>query len=157
MRIADAARVIVGSVWIFTACGDSSKSAAPAAPPATPPPAAAPAPAPAPTPTPAPAAPTGNRRGDPVAGALLYATYCASCHGPEGKGDGPVAATLNPRPANHADPVYMGSLSEEHLYKVISQGGASVGKSPLMAPWAGVINDEGIRDLIAYIRKLSGT
>ena len=43
------------------------------------------------------------------------------------------------------------------LYKVVSQGGASIGKSPLMAPWGGVVNDEGIRDLIAYIRKLSGT
>lgn len=51
----------------------------------------------------------------------------------------------------------MGTLSDEHLYKVISQGGAAVGKSSLMAPWGGVVNDEGIRDLIAYIRKLSGT
>jgi mono/diheme cytochrome c family protein len=155
MRVASAARVLLGSALIFAACGDSSKSGAPAPAPSAP--AAAPAPAPAPTPTPAPAAPTGDLRGDPAAGALLYSTYCASCHGPEGKGDGPVAATLSPRPANHADHVYMGTLSDEHIYKVISQGGASVGKSPLMAPWAGVVNDEGIRDLIAYIRKLSGT
>jgi len=146
--------VVLGALLVFAACGDSSKSGAPAETPA-----AAPAPAapPAPTPAPAAAAPTGSLRGDPAAGVKLYATYCASCHGPEGKGDGPVAATLSPRPANHADPAYMGTLTDEHLYKVISQGGTAVGKSPLMAPWAGVVNDEGIRDLIAYIRKLSGT
>ena len=107
--------------------------------------------------TPAPAAPSGKLRGDAAAGAHTYATYCASCHGAGGKGDGPAAATLPVRPANHTDHVYMGSLSDEHLYKVISQGGASVGKSPLMAPWGGVVNDEGIRDLIAFIRNLSGT
>ncbi len=133
------------------ACGDdSSKQAAPA-PSATPAP-AKPAAAPA-----APAAPTGNLRGNAEAGSLLYSTYCASCHGPKGHGDGPVAATMNPRPANHSDHVYMATLSDQHLYKVISQGGASVGKSPLMAPWGGVINDQGIRDLIAFIRGLSST
>lgn len=141
------------------ACGDESKAPEPAAAPT---PATAPATpaapsAPTPAPAPAAAAPTGSLRGDAAAGAQLYATYCASCHGPEGKGDGPVAATLNPRPANHTDHVYMGSLSDEHLYQVISKGGASVGKSPLMAPWGGVVNDQGIRDLIAHIRKLSGT
>jgi mono/diheme cytochrome c family protein len=161
--------VVFAGLLVFAACGDSSKKDAPAQPPAAAPaPAATPEPTPAPTPAPAPpaAAPAapeaappadGNLRGDPTAGAKLYATYCASCHGPEGKGDGPVAATLNPRPANHADAAYMGTLSDEQLYKVISQGGASVGKSPLMAPWGGVVNDEGIRDLIGHIRKLSGS
>jgi mono/diheme cytochrome c family protein len=141
------------------ACGGESKAPEPAAAPtpATAPAAPAAPSAPTPAPAPAAAAPTGSLRGDAAAGAQLYATYCASCHGPEGKGDGPVAATLNPRPANHTDHVYMGSLSDEHLYQVISKGGASVGKSPLMAPWGGVVNDQGIRDLIAHIRKLSGT
>ena len=106
---------------------------------------------------PAATVPEGNLRGDATAGAQVYATYCASCHGPEGKGDGPVAQTLQPPPANHADHAYMGTLSDAQLYKVISHGGAAVGKSPLMAPWGGVVNDEGIRDLIAFIRKLSST
>lgn len=141
------------------ACGQESKPSAPVAPSPTAPTAPAPSPAPAPAPAPAgkPAAPSGSLRGDAAAGAQLYATYCASCHGADGKGDGPLAKTLNPRPANHADHVYMGSLSDEHLYTVIEKGGAAVGKSPLMAPWGGVVNDQGIRDLIAYIRKLSGT
>ena len=142
------------------ACGGEKSSAPPA--PAAP---SAPAPSPAATPSatsaepdaPAANAPSGNLRGDAVAGKALYGQYCATCHGAGGKGDGPVASTLNPRPANHSDHVFMAGLTDAHLYQVISKGGASVGKSPMMAPWGGVINDQGIRDLIAFLRQLSST
>jgi mono/diheme cytochrome c family protein len=33
-------------------------------------------------------------------GKELYTKYCASCHGPNGKGDGKVAASLTPRPSD---------------------------------------------------------
>jgi mono/diheme cytochrome c family protein len=33
-------------------------------------------------------------RVDPNSGASLYRTYCASCHGAGGRGDGPAAVTL---------------------------------------------------------------
>jgi mono/diheme cytochrome c family protein len=36
----------------------------------------------------------------PGTGAALYMTYCASCHGMSGRGDGPVAEFLRVRPAN---------------------------------------------------------
>ena len=35
-----------------------------------------------------------------AAGSALYASYCASCHGADGSGDGPTAALLPLRPAN---------------------------------------------------------
>jgi mono/diheme cytochrome c family protein len=46
------------------------------------------------TPTAAPADPELAR------GELLYRIHCASCHGPQGKGDGPVAAALTLRPSD---------------------------------------------------------
>ena len=145
------------------ACGGDKQASppAPSAPaPSTPAPSApAPAPAPpaaAPAASP-PAAPAGSLRGDAANGKALYAQYCTSCHGATGHGDGPVASTLNPKPANHTDHQFMATLTDEHLYQVISKGGASVGKSPMMAPWGGVINDQGIKDLIAYLRQLSST
>jgi mono/diheme cytochrome c family protein len=33
-------------------------------------------------------------------GSALYGSYCASCHGREGKGDGPIAANLRTAPAD---------------------------------------------------------
>ncbi|MEO8603931.1 MAG: cytochrome c [bacterium] len=33
-------------------------------------------------------------------GQMLYTKYCASCHGPGGKGDGPAAAKLTPKPTD---------------------------------------------------------
>ena len=158
MRSAFAAVVLAAS---FLGCGGGEDKSA--APPAVAP---SPAPAPAPASTPAaptaaapsaPAAPAGSLRGSAEAGKALYAQYCSSCHGATGHGDGPVAGTLNPKPANHTDHQFMATLTDEHLYQVISKGGASVGKSPMMAPWGGVINDQGIKDLIAYLRQLSST
>ncbi len=35
-----------------------------------------------------------------VAGASVFRTYCAACHGTEGKGDGPIAASLRKKPAD---------------------------------------------------------
>jgi mono/diheme cytochrome c family protein len=37
---------------------------------------------------------------DVATGAILYERHCASCHGMEGRGDGPVAASLRTAPAD---------------------------------------------------------
>ena len=101
-------------------------------------------------------------RGDPANGAQLYAMYCATCHGQGGKGDGP-AAPKDPPPADHTDPVRMGEMTDREMYDVIDKGGAAVGKSPLMASWGPILRamgggtDQGIKDVIAFIRQLSGT
>ncbi|MEE9278534.1 MAG: cytochrome c [Myxococcota bacterium] len=112
----------------------------------------------APAPEPAPASvPAGDLRGDAANGQALYGLYCATCHGQAGKGDGPASQVLDPRPRDHTAAAYMGSLSDEYIYQVIRDGGASVGKSPLMAAWGAVVPEPGLRDLVAYVRSLSGT
>jgi cytochrome c oxidase cbb3-type subunit III len=91
---------------------------------------------------------------DPEQGKKLYGQYCASCHGQSGKGDGAAAAALNPKPRDHTDREYMSKMSDDDLLKVIKNGGASVGKSPLMPPWGGALKDDQIKDVIAYVRTL---
>ena len=86
-----------------------------------------------------------------------YDANCAVCHGAGGKGDGPTSATIFPKPADHTDPAYMKALTDEHLYRVIDGGGAAVGKSALMPPWGGALNEQDIQDVLAYVRTLSGT
>lgn len=87
-------------------------------------------------------------------GKKLYGQFCASCHGQSGKGDGPAAAALNPKPRDHTNKEYMSQLSDDDLLNVIKNGGASVGKSPLMPPWGASIKDDQIKDIIAYVRTL---
>ena len=55
-----------------------------------------------------------------VSGRALYETYCMSCHGPEGKGDGPVAAALQPTPPDltQLEEKYDG-FPEEKVYQTI--------------------------------------
>jgi len=152
---------LAGALLGLAACGDggdATPAAAPAAEatpaPATPEPTAETTAAPE---APAEATPSVTTAADGVAarGEPLYGQFCASCHGARGEGDGPVAASLNPKPVRHSDGAYMNELSDEHLFKVIQQGGAAVGKSPLMAPWSGTLSEAQIWDVVAFIRTLA--
>lgn len=160
--IGSATRCSVGALALsvalgLAACGgDEQKSAPPAQPKSEAPPAPAPTPAPtpAPAPTPEPAAPIVES-GDARVGAPIYASYCATCHGASGGGDGPLSAGLTPQPARHSDGGYMNGLSDEYLTQVIRDGGASVGKSPLMAAWGTTLSDQDIAHVVAFVRSLA--
>ncbi len=94
--------------------------------------------------------------GDPAKGQGPYKMYCALCHGATGAGDGIGAAALNPKPRALNDKAYMDTLSDEHIFKVIKEGGAAVGKSALMTAWGAVLKtDEAVHDVAAYVRSLS--
>ena len=92
-------------------------------------------------------------KGDPAKGKEKYNQICASCHGPSGKGDGPAAAALDPKPRNLSDAKYVSTISDEQLFKTVKEGGASVGKSPLMPAWGSVLSDNDIWNVIAYLRQ----
>jgi mono/diheme cytochrome c family protein len=90
-------------------------------------------------------------------GADQYAAICSTCHGPGGKGDGPGALGLDPKPRDHTDAAYMATLSDADIYTVIKCGGAAVGKSPSMMAWGMSLTDEQMRGLVCHLRKLSNT
>jgi mono/diheme cytochrome c family protein len=92
---------------------------------------------------------------DQAEGKKLYSTYCSSCHGETGKGDGPAAASLPVKPVNHTDGAVMNQLSDKFLTEIISKGGTAVGKSALMPGWGSQIKDKQLRDVIAYIRSIA--
>jgi cytochrome c553 len=62
----------------------------------------------------------------------LFATVCATCHGPSGAGDGPAAASLTPPPQNYTDPAWQAKVTDDYIRKVILEGGQAVGKSAAM-------------------------
>jgi cytochrome c1 len=123
---------------------------APAQPPAKP---AAPAPQAAAKTPDTPSGEVAAVEADTEAGKSDYHIYCASCHGETGAGDGPVAQALNPKPARHNDGAYMNPLEDDYLFKVIKFGGASVGKSAMMAPLG--LSDQKIHNVIAFMRTLA--
>jgi mono/diheme cytochrome c family protein len=84
-------------------------------------------------------------------GKLIYKEYCSQCHGAEGKGDGPAASGLNPKPAIHAN-IAFDQLPMDYLYNVVNHGGRSVGKSPSMPYWSFTIGQQGVADVIAFLR-----
>jgi len=92
-------------------------------------------------------------KGDPAKGREKYNQICASCHGPLGKGDGPAAAALDPKPRDLSDAKYVSTISDEQIFKTVKEGGAAVGKSPLMPAWGGVLSDNDIWNVIAYLRQ----
>ncbi len=81
-----------------------------------------------------------------------YKELCVKCHGVSGKGDGPEAKTLNPRPANYTDCKKMTVDSDDTLFKIIKNGSLSVGRSKEMPPWKEALGDDEIRDLVKYVR-----
>jgi mono/diheme cytochrome c family protein len=84
-------------------------------------------------------------------GQVIYKEYCSQCHGAEGKGDGPAASGLNPKPAIHANMAF-DQLPMDYLYNVVNHGGRSVGKSPSMPYWNLTIGQQGVADVIAFLR-----
>ena len=94
-------------------------------------------------------------QGNVEKGEGLFAQNCASCHGPAGRGDGPAAAALNPKPRDLTEKAYMAGLKEQYLMDIIRKGGAAVGKSAMMPPWGAAMKDDEIRDVIAFVRALA--
>ncbi len=101
--------------------------------------------------------PAGDTRGDPASGKTVFVQFCSVCHGASGRGDGPTAASITPKPRDFTDAAYMATLSDEQLYRTIRDGGQAAGKSALMPAWGSALDDADLRDVIAYLRSLSGT
>jgi len=94
-------------------------------------------------------------------GRRLYVSYCLLCHGPEGKGDGPLARVMDISPADLSTTVR--SRSDTILTKIITGEGRQTitGRdrhnllNEAMPEWKDVFSETQIQSLIAYLRFLS--
>jgi mono/diheme cytochrome c family protein len=87
-----------------------------------------------------------NPGGNVAAGKKLAETNCVSCHGASGKGDGPAAAALNPKPADWTSPRVQKETDGELFWKI------SNGRGP-MPPWKHLSEKERW-DLVTYVKSL---
>src|SRR5574341_1368160 len=86
-------------------------------------------------------------KGDPAKGKAVYEVNCAACHGTDGKGDGPAAAALNPKPKDLVDKGFVNTLKDEFLQKVIKGGGQGVGLSPVMPPFGSALKENDVENV----------
>jgi mono/diheme cytochrome c family protein len=80
----------------------------------------------------------------------LYTTNCAPCHGTKGKGDGPAAAALSPKPADHSSAVVQNESDGSLFWKL------SEGRNP-MPSYKKILSDNQRWELVNYIRTLART
>ena len=132
----------------LTACGKKEAQA--------PSPASAPTEAAAPAPAVAPLATTASAGA--ADGAQAYQLNCSTCHGPEGKGDGIAAASLNPKPANFAAGAFKYDVDGngkpgdvEDIKAIIHDGAAKHGGSALMAAWP-MLSPEQLQAVAEYVK-----
>ena len=110
-------------------------------------------------PSPAPAAPASATPPARTAEARaeadeVFTNRCALCHGPEGKGDGPVSKSLSPPPRNFQEPAWQSSVTDAHIEQIIEEGGQAVGKSVTMPPNPDLAGQPVIQALRAKVRAL---
>jgi mono/diheme cytochrome c family protein len=86
--------------------------------------------------------------------ATLFTELCSVCHGVGGKGDGPSAQGLEPKPADFTNCKAMAKDSDDVLFKIIKGGGQSAGRSTVMPAWRDSLSDRQIAELVKFIRGL---
>jgi copper transport protein len=83
-----------------------------------------------------------------AAGKEIYLNSCAVCHGPQGKGNGPLAATLNPRPVDLT--VHARLHTEGELFYWITNGISGTA----MPKWQDQLTDMQRWQVVDYVRTL---
>lgn len=86
--------------------------------------------------------------GDPKKGKEKYEQFCKRCHGPRARGNGPMAKATTP-PAANLMTSEIRNLPDKELKRRIAEG---VGTA--MPAWQGILNEQQLDDVVAYIRAL---
>jgi mono/diheme cytochrome c family protein len=86
-----------------------------------------------------------------AAGQRLYADHCAVCHGASGKGDGPLAAGLTPRPVDLTQHMVPGKHTDGQVFLWIKQGFPGTA----MPAWGDRLDDQRIWQIVAYLRSFA--
>jgi len=103
----------------------------------------------------------------PASGKDMFKSYCAACHGTDGKGDGPAAATLKQKPADLTTLAkrHDGKFPDDYVVSVLRFGVKSPahGSSdmPIWGPLLSAVSNQDkqqtemrINNLASYLRSI---
>lgn len=86
--------------------------------------------------------------GDAERGAALFAEHCAACHGPLGRGDGPLVDRLPAPPPSLADADRMADRAPAELWTIVTEGRLEAN----MPPFSRLLDDAERWDVVAWVR-----
>ncbi|HXF92788.1 MAG TPA: cytochrome c [Nitrospiraceae bacterium] len=87
--------------------------------------------------------------GDPAKGQAIYQAKCITCHGPQGKGDGPIGPQLKPPAADFTN-AESKKKSADELRSTIENGKPNTA----MVAWKSQLSASEIDDVLAYVLTL---
>jgi len=90
-------------------------------------------------------------QGDVALGRALFVQRCATCHGDKADGQSKLAQLLNPKPAN----LLVSQLDSAARNRIVRNGGAAVGRSPVMPNWGAELTETELRNVIAYVASIA--
>ena len=96
--------------------------------------------------------PVPPNRASVLEGQAIYRVECVNCHGPNGRGDGPVGLTLQPPPADLYAHTQPGVHPDGRLFEWISFG---FGESSVMPRFENILTEEERWHVVNYIRTFS--
>lgn len=87
--------------------------------------------------------------GDSAKGKPIFQAKCVTCHGPQGKGDGPIGQKLKP-PAGNFSSAESKKKSADELLDIIQNGKPKTS----MVAWKAQLSEAEIQDVLAYVLTL---
>ncbi|EKO3784146.1 c-type cytochrome [Vibrio harveyi] len=98
---------------------------------------------------------TDNQYGeaDLVAGKQRFESYCVSCHGDKGHGDGLVAKAMNIKPDNISAELLNPFGTKVELIGSVLEGGNGQGGE--MPPFKTVLSENEVNDIFEYIKSIN--
>ena len=85
---------------------------------------------------------------------VVYDTRCARCHGARGDGQGPDAPRLRATgapPRNFRSRAWQAASTDQHVRKIVVEGGSSVGVSGQMPPHAALASEPALLEALVQI------
>ncbi|MGH2377364.1 MAG: c-type cytochrome [Candidatus Limnocylindria bacterium] len=82
-------------------------------------------------------------------GRAIYTERCVACHGPLGRGNGPLAAPLDPPPADLV--LHVPQHPDGELYWYVTRGSPGTA----MPAWDAVLSEEERWSVVHYLRQLA--